>query len=94
MAISCSSDNLEDIDAVVNAELARLEKWLHGNKLSLIVVKTQAMIVGSSQKLRKIDTPTVRLLRFQANGNNINFMKETKYLGLMIDDNLIWGITV
>ena len=94
MAISCSSDNIEDIDAVVNAELARLEKWLHGNKLSLIVVKTQAMIVESSQKLRKIDTPTVRLLRFQANGNNINFMKETKYLGLMIDDNLIWGITV
>ena len=30
---------------------------LQGNKLSLNVVKTQAIIIGSSQKLRKIDTP-------------------------------------
>ena len=43
-AISFSSDNIEEIDAVVNAELACLEKWLQGNKLSLNVVKTQAMI--------------------------------------------------
>ena len=54
-AISFSSDNIEEIDAVVNAELACPEKWLQGNKLSLNVVKTQAMIIGSSQKLRKID---------------------------------------
>ena len=45
-AISFSSDNIEEIDAVVNAELACLEKWLQGNKLSLNVVKTQAMIIG------------------------------------------------
>ena len=44
-AISFSSDNIEEIDAVVNAELACLEKWLQGNKLSLNVVETQAMII-------------------------------------------------
>ena len=48
-AISLSSDNIDEIDAVANAELACLEKWLHGNKLSLNVVETQAMIIGSSQ---------------------------------------------
>ena len=48
--ISFSSENIEVIDAVVNAGLACLEKWLHGNKLSLNVVKTQAMIIGWSQK--------------------------------------------
>ena len=39
-AISFSSDILEEIDSVVNSELACLEKWLQGNKLSLNVVKT------------------------------------------------------
>ena len=63
-AISFSSDNIEEteIDAVVNAELACLEKWLHGNELSLNVVRTQAMIIGSSQKLRKIDTSSFSAL--------------------------------
>ena len=48
-AISFASDNTEEIGAVLNAELACLEKWLQGNKLSLYVVKTQAMIIGLSQ---------------------------------------------
>ena len=87
-AISFSSDNIEEIDAVLNADLACLEKWLQGNKVSLNVVKTQAMIMGSSQKLRKIDTPVVPIPHFQVNGNDINLVKETIYLGLMIDDNL------
>ena len=64
-AISFSSDNIEEIDAVVNAELACLEKWLQGNKLSLDVIKTQTIILGSSKKLRKIDTSTAPFLHFK-----------------------------
>ena len=89
-AISFSSDKIEEIDAVVNAEFAFLEKWLHGNKLSLDVVKIQAMIIGSSQKLRKVDTPLAPIPHFQVNGNDINLVREIKYLDLMIDDNLKW----
>ena len=82
-AISFSSDNIEEIDAVVNAELACLEKWLHGNELSLNVVKTQAMIIGSSQKLRKIDTPMVPIPHFQVNGNDIDLVKDLNFLVLI-----------
>ena len=46
-AISFSSDNIEEIDAIVNSEPDCLEKWSHGNKLSFNVVKTQAMIIES-----------------------------------------------
>ena len=45
-AISHSSDKMEEIGVVVNAEIACLEKWLQGNKLSLNIVKTQVMIIG------------------------------------------------
>ena len=58
------------------------------------VVKTQAMIIGSSQKLRKIDATMVPVPHFQVNGNDIDLVKETKYLGLMIDDNLKWESNV
>ena len=53
-AISYSSDKIEEIDVVVNAELACLEKWLQGNNFSLNTVKTQAMIIDSAQKLGQI----------------------------------------
>ena len=49
--ISYSSDNIEDLAAVVNSELPRLNRWLQGNKQSLNVIKTPAMIIGSKQKL-------------------------------------------
>ena len=67
--ISFSSGNIEEIGTIVNAEFACLEKWLQGNKFSLNVVKTQSMMLGSSKKLRKLDTPTVPLPRFQVNSN-------------------------
>ena len=52
------------------------------------------MIIGSSQKLRKIDSPMVLIPHFQVNGNDIDLVKETKYLGLMVDDNLKWESNV
>ena len=58
-AISFSSDHMEEIDAVVNAELACIEKWLQGNKFSLNVVKTNRDIRIFKDMLRKIETPTV-----------------------------------
>ena len=48
--ICYSSDNIEDLNAVVNAELTCLNDWLRGNKLSLSIIKTQAMVIGSKRK--------------------------------------------
>ena len=90
-AISYSSNKIEKIDAVVNAELACLEKWLQGNKLSLNIVKTQAMIIGSAQKLGLMNKTSEITPCFQVNGNDIELVHETKYLGAMIDENLKWG---
>ena len=52
------------------------------------------MIIGSSQKLRKIYTPMAQIPHFRVNGNDIDLVKETKYLGLLIDDNLKWESNV
>ena len=85
-AISYSSDKIEEIDAVVNAELACLEKWLQGNKLSLNIVKTQAMIIGSAQKLGQINRSSEIIPCFKVNGNDTELMHEAKYLDTMVDN--------
>ena len=89
-AISFSLDKIEEIDTVVNAELACLEKWLQSNKLSLNIVKTQAVIIGSAQKLGQMNKMSDITPCFQVNGNEIDIFHETKYLGVMIDEKLKW----
>ena len=43
--ISYSSKTLGELHMVLNAELVDIEKWLQSTKLSLNVVKTQALVV-------------------------------------------------
>ena len=52
--ISYSSKTLDELHMVLNAELVVIKKWLQGNKLSLNIDKTQAMIVGSMQNVNKM----------------------------------------
>ena len=70
----------EEINTVVNAELASLEKWLQSNKLSLNIIKTQAMIIGSAQKLGQMNKASDITPCFQVNGNENDNLHETKYL--------------
>ena len=46
------------------------------------------MIMGSLQQWGKIDTTTVPISHFQENGNDVHLLKETYYLGPLIDVNL------
>ena len=52
--ICYSSDNIDDFNAVVNAGLTCLSDWLRGNKLSLSIVKAQAMVIGSKREVSQI----------------------------------------
>ena len=88
--ISCSSDNMEDIVVVVKAELSRLTRWLQGNKLSPNVVKTQAMIMGSKQKLSRLKQSYSAIPRFHIEIEDIDIVNQTRYLGVIIDENLKW----
>ena len=52
--ISHSSNNIDKLNDYLNRDLNCLEHWLQGNKMSLNLIKTQAMVVGSRPKLKKI----------------------------------------
>ena len=57
------------------------------NKLTLNMDKTEYMIAGSRQRISKIENdPDIGL-----GNNNIKRVKETKTLGVIIDDQLKWN---
>ena len=58
-SISYSSSSLEDVNRTLNSELSLLKQWLLGNKLSLNILKTQALVVASQPKIKKIIDKTV-----------------------------------
>ena len=88
--ISYSSDNMEDLVVVVKSELSRLNRWLEGNKLSLTVVKTQAMIMKSKQKLSRMKQSYCAIPRFHLETEDIDIVNQTRYLGLISNENLKW----
>ena len=88
--ISYSSKTLDELHMVLNAELVNIEKWLQGNKLSLNVVKTQAMIVGSMQNVNKMAVQPTLLPVFHVGGTDIDLVNKVKYLGVHIDNSLTW----
>ena len=89
-AISYSSNASDELDLVINEELSCIEKWLQGNKLSLNVVKTQAIIIGSKPKIKKLKNNLSALPSFRVGGEEIDLINETKYLGAVIDNCLTW----
>ena len=86
-----SSPSMTDINTAINADLEALRGWLEGNKLSLNVVKTQGMIIGSRGKLHSIDLPRSSKPELNIGSEEITMVNNTKYLGLQVDDQLKWS---
>ena len=49
--ITISDSSLADLEQETNSQLQNLHGWLKINKLTLIVAKTEFMVIGSRQKL-------------------------------------------
>ena len=50
-SVSIAASSLPELESVLNTELANLHEWLNVNKLSLNIVKTELMLIGSRQRL-------------------------------------------
>ena len=82
-SIFYSTRNIVDITCTVNNELEKLDIWFRVNKLSLNVNKTNVIMFTNKKQLR----PTVNIV---LNGKNIEQVSHTKFLGVIIDENLTW----
>ena len=67
-------------------EFVKICDWLQANKLSLNILKTEYMIIGTEQMLTQMgSTPKIKIV-----SSYLKRVVKTKSSGLVIDDNLRW----
>ena len=93
-AISLSSESIDDLQNDLSLDLLKLQDWLHANKLSLNVVKTQSLIIGSGPNIRKIESQPDAPPSFSIGDQDIEMITNTRYLGVQIDSKLNWDIHI
>ena len=52
--------------------------------------ETEAMVIGSNKKLRKIDTPDAPKPQFKIGSEDVKLVSDVKYLGVQVDQELKW----
>ena len=62
--------------------MSRVTKWLRPNRFSLNVAKTEIIIFRSEK------TIMTEKMNFRLSGRKIKTKKQTKYLGIVIDEHL------
>ena len=88
--LSHSSKNITDLNENLNRDLCNLKQWLQGNKLSLNLIMTQAMVVGSRPNFKKISDKKVQPPTFVIDDSQIEIVEKAKYFGVQLDQHLVW----
>ena len=78
-SISYSSKDIVELNEILNSDLDSLKQWLESNKLSLNVVKTQVMVIGSRPNIKKISDKSVPTPSFVIGDSHIDFVDNAKY---------------
>ena len=78
--------SIQEIESNMNRDLPYVNEWLLANKLSLNVVKTEFILIGSAQKLNSV----VIQPNIEINQVKINQVGNATVLGVEIDDRLSW----
>ena len=68
-------------------DLQQITKWLRVNKLTLNVLKSEYMLIGSRQRLSTLDQSSMSL---SVDGLPLKRCTEAKCLGVLIDEHLTW----
>ena len=82
-ALIVSGSDPEKIAEELSKELESCQQWLRDNKLSLHLGKTEAMIFGTKNKLKNVES-----FKVKCDDDEIKNVNCVKYLGLQIDNNL------
>ena len=84
-----SDKNVNVIESVLNTELQALDKWMSHNKLLVNYDKTVSMLLGTRHMLSKCDALNLKIRDIR-----IDKVKNTKYLGINIDNELRWDVQI
>ena len=88
-SFSYQSNNISQLNEVINEDPKRAEKWLNGNKLSLNILKTHSMLISTKPKHKTLERSNESLM-LKIRENELESVQKTKYLGVQIDNALGW----
>ena len=94
MNLLVSNKSLKKSIMVLNKELARLEEWFQANKLTVNLSKTKFILFGSRQRLTNSTTTRLEQDLNLKLGRQIDKVTHTKFLGLVLDENLSWSFHI
>ena len=77
-----SHKSVETMQNQVNCKMNQVGKWMNANKLTINYSKSNFMLFASKKKKRKF--------KLEINNNHITESESVKYLGVIIDNKLIW----
>ena len=80
----CIGTDLKEIIRLVNEEISKIYDWVNANKFSLNIDKTNFMLFTPKNFSRCIDAIVINQIKIQE-------VKETKFLGVIIDNKLKWS---
>ena len=75
---------LKKINKYINHDLSQIVQWLRSNRISLNAGKTEIILFRPKGK------NITKNLNFRISGQKINPIKQTKYLGIYLDEHLTW----
>jgi hypothetical protein len=84
--LTACSDDINNLQAILNSDLNNSHQWIVANKLTLNVGKTEYMIIGTRQKLGGFSSE----MNINIGGKNLIQVVSKKVLGIIIDDQLRW----
>ena len=83
--IFLSGNDAHSLISEMNSELCKIDNWFKANKLSLNVKKSSYMMFIPRNLTHNNSLPTVHI-----DHNTLEKVAVTKFLGVLIDDNLTW----
>ena len=84
--LTASDKSISELQVTINHDLANVKQWLSANKLSLNLIKTEYLLIGSRHNTNNISAvPNVSV-----GDVPIKTVRQTKALGVCIDDFFSW----
>ena len=84
-----SSKDPREITRKLNEDLLSLSNWLKDNKLMVNPKKCEVMFIGTRQRLQRVHN-SLNDCRVYIDDMEIRKVEACKYLGVVIDQNLLW----
>ena len=84
ISVYYDSDDLINLQKIVNRELKKIKKWLDANRLALNITNTNYVIFHSPSKM------TDRFIRIKLGSKSLERAKFVRYLGILVDSTMSW----